>query len=268
MNVKIPVADDFNLFNIMKFKPFFFFFGDAPVRTVLYKGKLVGLEFFQDSGFLSVNIDGDVDKKGAGFLKDRIAYCLGIREELSDFYTIVRDDKVLCKHYDAIYGNRLLSAFSDFEAAVSIICSQNVSFRQYKAMVRKIVDAYGEGVYFPGPEQILERPDVLSKCCGVGYRDRFIVDMCKCFRFRDKTDLMRMSEVRGFGQYSMDIFRLFQLRDYGYFYVDRLIGKIFRSFYGAELLNDFEVRSFGKRKFGKFAGLAEVYLQKFLCDNR
>ncbi len=263
----MPVSDDFNLSNIIRFKPFFFFFGDAPVRTVLYKGKPVLLEFFQDGSYLGMKIDGDVDSEGVEILKERVSYCLGINEEFSDFYTIVRDDKVLNSHYDSIYGNRLLSAFSDFEAAICIICSQNVSFRQYKAMVGKIVDAYGGGVTFPEPSRILAHPEKLSGC-GVGYRDKFIVDMCKYFRFRDKIDLMRMSEVLGFGPYSMDIFRLFQLREYEYFYVDRLIKKIFRDDYGVELLNDFEVRSFAKKRFGKFAGLSEVYLQKFLCDNR
>ncbi|RLG15379.1 MAG: hypothetical protein DRN71_01490 [Candidatus Nanohalarchaeota archaeon] len=267
MIVKMPVADDFSLSNIIKYKPFFFFFGDAPIRTVLYKKKPVLLEFFQDGNYLEMKIDGDVDAEGVEFLKERVSYCLGINEEFSDFYTIVRDDKVLNCHYDSIYGNRLLSAFSDFEAAVCIICSQNVSFRQYKIIIGKIVDAYGEGVYFPEPGQILARPQILLKC-GVGYRDKFIVDMCRYFRSKDKTDLMRMSEVLGFGPYSMDIFRLFQLRDYGYFYVDRLIKKIFKSAYRVDLLNDFEVRSFAKKKFGKFAGLAELYLQKFLCDNR
>lgn len=267
MIVKVPVAEDFNLSRIIRFKPFFFFFGDAPVRTVIYQDKPVLLEFFQDGDHLQIKIGADIGTKGAGFLKERISYCFGISEDYSDFYTMARDDAVLSRHYDAIHGNRLLSAFSDFEAAVSIICSQNVSFRQYKAMVKNIVDAYGNGAYFPGPEQILKNADMLS-ACGVGYRDKFILDMCRYFRFRDKTDLMKMSEVLGFGQYSMDIFRLFQLREYEYFYVDRLIKKIFHKSYGAELLNDFEVRSFAKRKFGKFAGLAEVYLQKFLCDNR
>ncbi|MFH1126544.1 MAG: hypothetical protein ABIG84_02550 [archaeon] len=267
MLIKIPVADDFDLCKILKYRPFFFFFEDKPLRSFLYKGKLLDVEFFQEDDFLELNIEGNPDDQSLEFLRERIRYCLGVGENYSDFYTIVRDDHVLSKHTEAIYGNRLLSAFTDFEAAVMIICSQNVSFRLYKSMAKKIVDAYGEGVYFPEPGQILANPGLLAEC-GAGYRDKFILDMCRYYLFREKTDLLKLSEIRGFGPYSMDIFRLFQLRDYGYFYVDRLIKKIFADYYKAELMNDFEVRSFAKNKFGKYAGLCEVYLQKLLCDYR
>lgn len=266
MIIKIPLADDFDFLKILKYKPFFFFFGDKPVRAFLYKDKIVRASFFQDGGFLGINIDGIVDDD-VTFFRDRIAYCLGTSENLSDFYSIACDDEILSKHMDAMCGNRLLSAFTDFEAAVCIICSQNISFSLYKSIVKKIVDVYGGGEFFPSPMQILSKPELLAGC-GVGYRDKFILDMCRYFRFIEDADTMRLSEIRGFGQYSLDIFRLFQLRDYNYFYVDRLIKKIFRGDYGAELLNDHEVRNFARNKFGRYAGLAEVYLQKFLCDNR
>ncbi len=267
MIVKIPLAKDFDFAKIIRYRPFFFFHKDAPVRSFLFKGKPIGIEFFQDSTFLVMKTDKQISENDIKEFTRRIKYCFGTGEDFIDFYNIAKNDEILSKHYGAIYGNRLLSAFSDFEACVSIICSQNTSFRQYKSILTKIIDVYGKGSYFPEPEHILKHPEKL-KSCGVGYRDKYILDTCLTFRFKKSIDRESLAKIKGFGRYSQDIFRLFQERDYNYFYVDRLIKRIFRSEYRAELANDFEVRNFAEKKFGKYAGLSEVYLQKFLCDNR
>ncbi|MCK4551042.1 MAG: hypothetical protein KAT91_03745, partial [Candidatus Aenigmarchaeota archaeon] len=167
---------------------------------------------------------------------------------------------------DVIYGNRLLSAYDDFEALASIIASQNVTFSQYKKMVGKIVDIFGEGVYFPIALEVLQKKELLKEC-GLGYRTEFIENIAEHMRFRNCANLDTLHTVKGIGPYSLDIFRLFQLRDYNAFYVDVLIKKIFRENYGFEWETDKDVRDFSKRKFGKFRGLAEIYLQKFLNDN-
>lgn len=267
MIIKIPLAKDFDFAKIIKYRPFFFFNKDLPVRSFLFKGKPVEIDFFQDSTFLVMKTDKQLSENEKLQFIERIKYCLGTEEDFTDFYNIARNDKILSAHYNEIYGNRLFSAFSDFEACVSIICSQNTSFRQYKSILMKVIDVYGKGSYFPEPEHILKYPEKL-KSCGVGYRDKYILDACLTFRFKKSINRESLAKIKGFGRYSEDIFRLFQERDYNYFYVDRLIKRIFKGEYGAELANDFEVRNFAEKMFGKYAGLSEVYLQKFLCDNR
>ena len=267
MIMKIPVPKDFDFTKIISYRPFFFFHKDAPMRSFLFNTKPAEIEFFQDNNYLVMKTDKPIDKTDIKTFTERIRYCFGIDEDLTGFYNIAKNDEILSKHYGAIYGNRLFSAYSDFEACVSIICSQNTSFRQYKSILKNIIDVYGKESYFPDPEHILKHPGNLKKC-GVGYRDKYIIEACLTYRFKKSIDRESLAKIKGFGRYSIDIFRLFQERDYDYFYVDRLIKKIFRTEYRASLANDFEVRNFAEKKFGKYAGLCEVYLQKLLCDNR
>ena len=264
--IVIPLAYDFSLDNIVRHKPFFFFFSDKAERAVKVGGKLVTMSFFQEDLRLIVKYDSELDSSEVDFLKKRISYCLGTMDELSDLYSICQEDKVLLRFMDKIRGNRLLSAFSDFEALVSIICSQNVSFAQYKAMVAKIVDAYGSGLVFPAPCDVLSDTGLL-KGCGVGYRADYIVNIARFMSGKDEVDdAYELSSVKGIGPYSIDIFMLFQKRQYDFFYVDSLIKKIIRDDYGSDLLTEKDIRQFAKNHWGKYKGLCEVYLQKFLND--
>lgn len=264
--IVIPLACDFSLDNIVRHKPFFFFFSDKAERAVKVGGKLVTMSFFQEGQRLIVKYDSELDSSEVDFIYERISYCLGTMDELSDLYSICSEDKVLSRFSDKIYGNRLLSAFSDFEALVSIICSQNVSFAQYKAMVLNIVDAYGAGLVFPGPLDILADAGLL-KGCGVGYRADYIVNIARFMSGKDVVDdVYTLSSVKGIGPYSIDIFMLFQKRQYDFFYVDSLIKKIIREDYGSDLSSDKDIRQFAKNHWGKYKGLCEVYLQKFLND--
>ncbi len=264
--IVIPLAYDFSLDNIVRHKPFFFFFSDKAERAVKVGGKLVTMSFFQEDLRLIVKYDSELDLSEVDFLYERISYCLGTMDELSDLYSICQEDKVLLRFMDKIQGNRLLSAFSDFEALVSIICSQNVSFAQYKAMVAKIVDAYGSGLVFPEPCDVLSDTGLL-KGCGVGYRADYIVNIARFMSGKDEVDdAYELSSVKGIGPYSIDIFMLFQKRQYDFFYVDSLIKKIIRDDYGSDLLTEKDIRQFAKNHWGKYKGLCEVYLQKFLND--
>ena len=267
MLLKIPLLEDFDLEKIMRYKPFFFFSSSEPVRAVRLGGKDVTLHFSQQGQTLKIDADSELSQKDADFLKKRIDYCFGASEDLSRFYALCEGDKVLSRFSEAVYGNRLLSAFTDFEALISIVCSQNVTFRQYKKMVGNIIECYGNGRHFPSALDILKNPSLLKRC-GVGYRDKYIISIAEYMKFRKSADIDSLHQVRGIGPYSLDIFRLFQTRDYSAFYVDVLITKIFRENYGAILESGSEVRSYAKKMFSGYAGLAEIYLQKFISDNR
>ncbi len=263
----LSTRGDFDLDKIVKHMPFFFFITYKPERAVHIDGKLVTMSFRQQGDNISVDLDKDISEESVSVLSERVAYCLGTNEEFSDFYTICEDDVFLSEHLDKIKGNRLLSSYTDFEALVSIICSQNVTFKQYKSMVKRIVDAYGEGLFFPSPGQILSDPSLL-KSCGVGYRSDYIVNVARYMDGKDSVDdAYRLLEIKGIGQYSLDLFILFQKRMYDYLYMDSLIRKIVKDDYGTGITSDKEIRSFARSHWGRYKGLAEVYLQKFLYDN-
>ena len=266
MQTSIPLADDFNLEKILKYKPFFFFFSNEPTRTIIHNDVPLAIDFAQKNQTLELLFSRDIERKEADAITKRIAFCLGAKENLFDFYTMAKNDRVLKRFSEQIYGNRLLSAYDDFEALVSIIASQNVTFLQYKKMVGKIVELLGDGVYFPSAIEILQKKELL-KNCGLGYRTKFIEAVAEYMTHKKNVDVDSLYRVNGIGPYSLDIFRLFQLRDYNNFYVDVLTKKIFRDNYGYDWKTDKDVRDFAKQKFGKFQGLAEIYLQKFLNDN-
>lgn len=264
-HIDIKISDGFNLEKIMKFRPFFFFFNDEPVRTVLFHGTPLELRFKQNMWDLRVELNKEVSEDYKQALAQKIGFCFGANEKFGKFHVMCENDEVLSRFLDKIEGNRLISAFDDFEAIVSIICSQNVSFAQYKDMVRKLVQKYGYNNSFPAPRTIIENAGNL-KDCGVGYRDKFILEAAKKLMLKSTLSDDDINNAHGIGPYSRDIFRLFQKRDYSAFYVDTLIKKIFKEEYGATLESDADVRTFAKKKFGEFSGLAEIYLQKFLSD--
>ncbi len=163
MRFSIPLVDDFDLKKILKYNPFFFFFKNVPERTIIHKGEPLKLSFSQKHSSLVIDFYGKIKEEEQKKIASRISFCLGAKENLSEFYAIAENDKVLKNFSDAIYGNRLLSAYDDFEALVSIIASQNVTFAQYKKMVGKIVEIFGEGEYFPTALEVLQKKGLLKE---------------------------------------------------------------------------------------------------------
>ncbi|MDD5417787.1 MAG: hypothetical protein PHW96_02760 [Candidatus Nanoarchaeia archaeon] len=245
--MEIELTTDFNLNKTLNYKPFLFLFKQKPERTVKYKNTLINLTLNQNNNLLNIETDRKVDEN----FVNRIRYCLGAEENLEQFYMLCRNDKVLSDYIDKIKGIRIVSAFSDFEALVSIICSQMVGFEQYLKTLVKIYDSYG---YFPEKEDILEKPEKLDSC-SLGYRKKFILNLAENY------GKVPIEKIKGLGAYSINIFNIFQKRNYSFFYKDCLIDKIAREYYNS--VDSVEL----SRNWGDWRGLAEVYLQKFLRDN-
>lgn len=244
MNAKISSRSDFDFSKNLESRPFLFFFDSRPERKIWVGDKLVNFRFGQRGRILSVETDKPVDS-----LREKLEKWFGMDEDLSEFYGMCKRDAVLKNHLDGINGLRLFSSPDDFEALVCIICSQMTGFPQYKTMTRRIYEAYGA---FPRPCDILARPGLLDGC-GVGYRKKFILALAKSFP----------EWSIGLGGYSKNIFALFQRRDYASFYEDSLIRKIASEQYGCRGKS---VGEFAFKRWGRWAGLAEVFLQKFLRD--
>lgn len=245
MNAKVKISSDFDFVKNMESRPFLFFFDSTlPERKVWLDGRLVNFRFHQEGTTLNVETDSQVTS-----IRERLENWFGIGQDMSGFYGLCKNDPVLKNYIGRIKGIRLFSAPDDFEALVCIICSQMTGFPQYKTMTRRIYETYG---FFPRPKDVLAKPNLLDSC-GVGYRKKFIVALAKSFP----------EWSAGLGGYSKSIFELFQKRDYSSFYEDSLIRKIASERYGFE---GKDIRKFASEKWGRWAGLAEVFLQKFLRD--
>ena len=252
------IAPDFSLEKTLKFMPFLFFPHNLPKRNVRIGRRILELEFSQKRAGGPINIISErksLRPNEKTHIARRITQCFGLREDLSQAYNLCEKDPVLSKHFDKIYGTRLLSAFTDFEGLLCILCSHLVSFKQYKRMIQKIYESYDYA--FPTPSEILKYPGRLEDC-GLGYRVEYLLDAAR--KCGEGLLPKSLREIRGVGKYSEKIFRLFQERDYSSFYEDSLTARIASTEYGTDSLGL-------ENLWGPaFCGLLEVFAQKFLND--
>ncbi len=264
----VKFREPFNLRKIIENEPFLFFYDDVAKRKIHAFNREIEAKFRQKSEVeLLCRIECEERLTGnmMSFIEKRLRYCLGADEKLGEFYALVEQDDVLSRFYNKIYGTRVPAAFDSFEAILAIICSQNVSFSAYRRMLKSIMKAYGLEGRLPTWFELLKNPENLQNTA-VGYRAGYILNAARFFSRNDVFKLpeeSRLRSVRGIGSYSVNLFYLIQGRDYSRFYVDVLMRRIFSQYYSFTFQSDSELEKFAKRKFGRYCGLAGLYLQQF-----
>jgi 3-methyladenine DNA glycosylase/8-oxoguanine DNA glycosylase len=243
MIIKLKAPAKFDFKKTFDSGLFYFFYEDEPLRRIYFDGHFFDIEFWQKGDLIFVDISAI--KNENPLLTKRIKYCLGLEEDLSDFHKMCRKDPVLKNRSSDIESTRILSAFSDFEALVGAVISQNNSYRNYR---KKMLEIYQKLNF--APEKFTDED---LKNMGLGYKLPFLIGLAKDFGKKD------LGEIRGIGPYSRQLFEIFQKRNYSAFYMDCLTEKIMREHYGIK--KDFEEESW--RLWGKRRGLAEAYLQRF-----
>jgi 3-methyladenine DNA glycosylase/8-oxoguanine DNA glycosylase len=203
------------------------------------------LNFEHKKDFLIIDISPAMENSELKKLKKHISYSLGLDEDLKNFYSLCGKDKVLKEYLPKIRQTRIVSAFSDFEALIGAIISQNNSYRNYRTQMRKVYRALN----FKPKNYTEEKLKKLK----LGYKTAYILELKKNY---NKLDI---KEIKGIGNYSVNLFNIFQKRDYNAFYVDCLTEKIMKENYGID--KDFDLNS--EKLWGKYRGLAEAYLQRF-----
>jgi 3-methyladenine DNA glycosylase/8-oxoguanine DNA glycosylase len=236
---------NFNFQKIFDSGLFYFFYEKEPVREIYVGGKLLKLEFKQEENRLIISCSRELEKEQKNNLIKGIKHCFGLEEDLTDFYKICEKDVILKNHLDKIKETRIVSAFSDFEALVGAIISQNNSYRNYR---RQMFSVYKKLNFIR--ENYTEKNLSGLK---LGYKVPFLVGLAKDF------GKIEISKIKGIGNYSVNLFEIFQKRNYATFYMDCLTEKILREKY--KIKDNFEENT--KKLWGKYRGLAEAYLQRF-----
>lgn len=254
MQIELKCEPDFDFQKILQSKPFYFFYSPTPERTVFFHGKMLQLSFRQNGNELVVNVDKKVNE--AAELKARVQFCLGTVENMGRFYELCRQDIVLNKLLPRIVGTRMISAFSDFEALVGAIVSQNNSFRNYLQTMEKL---YTELNFVP--ENYLDQ-EKLRKL-KLGYKAPFLSGLAKIFL--SGTIPKELTKIKGIGKYSAALFNIFQRRDFSGFYWDTLTERILKEHYKIRA-DSRSGNEEAKKLWGEYSGLAEILLQKFLND--
>ena len=242
--IKIKTKD-YDFYKTFHSGLFYFFYEDEPVRRIFFNNRMFDLCFEHKKDCLTIDISPGMKNSELKKLKKDISYCLGLDENLKDFYSLCRKDKVLKEYLPKIKQTRVVSAFSDFEALVGAIISQNNSYRNYRTQMRKAYRSlnFKKQNYTEGKLKKLK----------LGYKTAYILELKKNY---NKSDI---KDIKGIGNYSINLFNIFQKRDYNAFYVDCLTEKIMKGNYGID--KDFDLHS--KKLWGKYRGLAEAYLQRF-----
>jgi len=243
MIIKIKTKD-FNFQKTFDSGLFYFFYEDEPIREV-YIGELVNLKFKQIKNELIISCSKELKKEHKNSLVKRIKYCFGLEEDLTEFYKICKKDVVLKNYLDKIKETRIFSAFSDFESLVGAIISQNNSYRNYR---KQMLAVYKKLNFIQ--ENYTEKNLSGLK---LGYKIPFLVFLARNF------GKIEISKIKGIGNYSKNLFEIFQKRNYNSFYIDCLTEKIMREKY--KIKGNLEEES--KKLWGKYRGLAEAYLQRF-----
>jgi len=245
-------SGDFNLNSVLLAKPFYFFYNNEPKKRIFENNKEQILNFSQEKNKLIVTSEKKISEKTL----ERVKFCFGINEDLSSFYKICQKDKVLSNFTEKIKNIKILSAFSDFEAVIGCIVSQNISFGQYIKKMNLMED-FG---FFP--ENFLKND--LSKF-KLGYKEKYIKNVSEFFLKKEISNKEELKDIKGIGEYSINLYTIFQKRDYSCFYWDCLIEKIFLENYALKLSKKQGIEK-ANELWGDFRGLSEVFLQKLLND--
>ncbi|MFH1957879.1 MAG: hypothetical protein ABIJ15_05340 [bacterium] len=237
-------TNDFDFLKTFKSGLFYFFYDDEPKRTVILKNRKINLCFRQKKSFLHITTDKEINVSEKNFLIKRVRYCFGIGENMNEFYGICRKDAVLKTLLPKIKRTRIISAFSDFEALVGAVVSQNNSYANYRKQMNLL---YGN-LNFKRSKYLGD----LRKF-KVGYKSGYLNELAGNY------GKAAIDKIKGLGNYSLSLFEIFQKRNYGAFYMDCLTEKIMRENYGVK--SDFDGAS--RKLWGKYRGLAEAFLQRF-----
>lgn len=214
--------------------------------------------------------------------KNYIISSFGLSDDLEDFYSKFRKDKGLSQAIKRFYGLRLMRDFNPFETLITGICSQNTSIKQWNLMIRNLINNFGEVFeierkkykLFPKPVDLAIDEEKLKKC-GLGYRARYVkiaaefvnsgkLDLKKIARLNNEEARKKLMSLKGVGEKVADYVLLYGLGRSDTLPVDVWIRRILKRYYSVEIGEDkispSSIRNFAQQRFGKYTGLAQVYL--------
>jgi N-glycosylase/DNA lyase len=213
-----------------------------------------------------------------------------IKEQLSK-------DELLKSAVEFGHGIRLLQQ-EPFEITLSFIISANNRIPMIKRGIQNISKAWGEPLEykgetyysFPTVEKLKEVSIEEMADCGLGFRDKYIIDTVnKIYNSGHNTvsenvegslfDLERikgldddgchnaLQSFSGIGPKVADCIMLFSMEKYSAFPVDVWVKRAMQHFYLAPDVSLKKIREFGRDKFGQLSGFAQQYLFYYAREN-
>ena len=214
-------------------------------------------------------------------IKSLISKALSFEQDLSEFYSMAKEDDILKHAMEDLYGMRDTFPLSIFPEAVLAILLQMAPLKRSNEMMASFIQNYGEAAEFDGrkifawptPERISSvKASDLAATCKVGYRARNIVNLAKRlvkgdFPSTEQLDQMDpqaakkvLLELPGIGDYSADI-----INPHGGFPIDVWSAEVFaKLFFDEKPEKNREavdrVKKEGLSRWGKWSWMAFFYI--------
>jgi DNA-3-methyladenine glycosylase II len=155
------------------------------------------------------------DKK---VLFEGISRIFDLKFDLKPFYSEVKNDEILSKIIEKLYGLKVPHTFSVFEAFVYVIIEQQISLQAAYNIERKFVKKYGdvlrigekEYYAFPSPKKIaLLTPNEL-RTCGISQRKAKLIsegrlNLEELEYKNDEEILQALCKIRGVGRWTAEL---------------------------------------------------------------
>jgi len=207
--------------------------------------------------------------------------CLGLKDDVLDFYEFVENYPYLKQSVEDLYGMRVCSFPDLFSAVILAITLQMASYGRTEHMIKLLYRNYGEKIVFdnaeviacPSPTKIVNaKEEELKSRCNLGYRAAFIKACAEAIVSRKVPafkELVNMGAekakrvlmgLRGIGEYSADV-----ISPYPSFPVDVWSVKIFCQLFKIEIDKSLRamipiVKEFAAETFGKWQKYVYTYI--------
>jgi 3-methyladenine DNA glycosylase/8-oxoguanine DNA glycosylase len=199
---------------------------------------------------LTLKSEHPLTNQNAEEVKRIISWCLGLQEDLTQFYERCQKDPVLKAATEDYYGGRGKAYPTVFESIIGVICAQNIVFQRLYTMMYNLCKRFGDKLRmddetyytFPTPEQLVAAPISEIRDCGVGYRDKYIKGVAETivkqnidtesFNEMPNDEVKReLLKLPGVGEYTANLVLSVGLRRRNVFHLDSYIRKAMYTFY-------------------------------------
>jgi 3-methyladenine DNA glycosylase/8-oxoguanine DNA glycosylase len=217
-------------------------------------------------------------------ISNHIKKMIGAEQDLREFYSISRKDRILKHTIEDLYGMHDTQTSYLYNSVVLSICLQMARLERSLAMMESVTNHYGDEVVFdgktikvePSAERIATLDEALfAKECRLGYRAKYIIKSAQVFveGFPTSEEILSMSpteakrkimELPGVGDYAADI-----INPHGGFPIDAWSVDVFGLlFFGKEPRNAREmierVKREGVKRWGNWAWMGFFYVSQDL----
>jgi len=214
-------------------------------------------------------------------VKETIAWCLGIDEDVREFYDkVVPSDPVLTAAVGDYCGVRFEAPPTVFEAIIGVVVAQNVQFKRIYTMLYNLCHCFGSSLKlgkkkyyaFPTPEQLAAASLPKIRACKVGYRDKYLKGIAEAV-IKEKLDLEgwkkiesteeireRLMKLPGIGPYTADLTLSLGFRRPA-FHLDLFTREVMQTFYfNGKKVSDKKILDYVDKHFGNWRSLAMLFL--------